>query len=298
MPFGGLLTAGIGAGTSLLGGLFGSNASSQAANEQIAADKQAESQLNNYLSTGESNYSPYISAGQGATTTLSSLLGTPGQGLLTPWTQQFTAPTAAQAAQTPGYQFQLQQGLSAAQNSAAGQGSLLSGRTLADLNNYAQGTASTNYQNTFNNALTQYNSAYNTFLNNQNNQYSRLMGLSGQGLTAAQGEGGLLSNLGGDIASLTAGQGAAQAAGTIGSANAWSNALGGVGNSVMGGMTLGALNGSSPFGATAADTTGFNSSIWQGTPSYMPSSGGSVVPPYSGLQLPGGTAGYSLPNLG
>jgi hypothetical protein len=234
-------------GSSLLGGLFGSSAASTAAKEQEQAEQQGINFLGNEQSTGLANYQPYLSAGGTATNTLSSLLGTPGQGLLTPWSGTFTAPTAAQAEATPGYQFQLQQGLSAAQNSAAGQGSLLSGRTLADLNNYAQGTASTNYQNTFNNSLTQYQSAYNTFLNNQNNQYSRLMGLSGEGLTAAQGAGNLLSNLGGDTASLMGAKGAAAAAGTIGSANAWSGALSGMSNGLMSGMTLGMLSGNSPF---------------------------------------------------
>jgi len=279
MPFGGLLSAGVKAGTSLLGGLFGSNAAQEAAKEQQAADQKGIDYLGQEQKTGLANYSPYLSAGSTASGTLSSLLGTPGQGLLTPWTQQFTAPTAAQAEQTPGYQFQLQQGENAVQNSAAGRGGLLSGRTLADLNNYAQGTASTNYQNTFNNAATQYQSAYNTFQNNQNNQYSRLMGVSGQGLQAAQGAGSLLSNLGGDTASLYAGQGAAAAAGTIGAANAWSGAMSGVGNAVSSGLTLNSLNGS---GGGGPPTTGYNPSLWMGNGS----SGGSTAAPFSPLQMP------------
>jgi hypothetical protein len=201
----------VGAGSSLLGGLFGSSASSQ----YQKSLQQAQDYLKGQETQGLQNYSPYLSAGKGATTTLGSLLGTPGQGLLQNWTGQFNAPTAAEAEATPGYQFQLKAGQDAIQNSAAGQGSLLSGRTLADLNNYAQGTASTNYQNTFNNALTQYQSGYNTFLNNQNNQYSRLMGLSGEGLSAAGGAGSLISGIGGDIASLYGQQGAAAAGGTL-----------------------------------------------------------------------------------
>lgn len=281
-------------GASLLGGLFGSKASTQASKEQIAAEQKAENYLGGELNTGLGNYSPFLSAGQGATTTLSSLLGTPGQGLLTPWTQQFTAPTAAQAAATPGYQFQEQQGLSAAQNSAAGQGGLLSGRTLANLNNYAQGVASTNYQNTFNNALTGYQSAYNTFQNNQANQYSRLMGLSGQGLQAAQGEGGLISGVGGDIASLMGAQGASQAAGTVGSANAWSNALGGVSNSVMGGLTLNALNGNSAFGSNlpSADSASYNPNIAMQNGS-LPTSYATPSAPYSPFSLPPGSSSSS-----
>ena len=284
MPFGGLLTAGIGAGTSLLGGLFGSSAASQAAQEQEQADQKGINYLQNEQTTGLGNYSPYLSAGSTASGTLASLLGTPGQGLLQNWNQTFTAPTAAQAAATPGYQFQLQQGENAMQNSAAGQGSLLTGRTLANLNDFAQGTASTNYQNTFNNALTQYNSAYNTFLNNQNNQYSRLMGVAGQGLTAAQGAGSLLSGLGGDISSLMAGQGAAAAAGTIGSANAWSGAMGGIGNSFTNGMMLNQLNGGSggmPFfnGGSIGGT--YDSAL--GTPGYGPAGGPITAPPMTGI---------------
>lgn len=245
MPLGGMLTMGaISAGTSLLGGIFGSNASSKASEEYQKSLEQAQQFMQGQEKQGLQNYQPYLNAGANATTSLQSLLGTPGQGLLTPWTQQFTAPTAEEAAQTPGYQFQLQQGQNAMQNSAAGQGSLLTGRTLADLNNYAQGTASTNYQNTFNNSLTQYQSAYNTFLNNQNNTYSRLMGMSNQGLNAAGGAGNLMTGMGGDIASLMGQKGAAQAAGTIGSANAWSGALSGIGNTAQNFGTLSMLNGS------------------------------------------------------
>ena len=218
--------AAIGAGSSILGGILGSNASQKASKEQIQAEQQAEQVLEQQEGTALGNYSPYLQAGAEATGTLSQMLGTPGQGLLTPWTQTFTAPTAAQAAATPGYQFQLQQGEAALQNSAAGQGGLLSGATLAGMNNYAQGVASTNYQNTFNNALTQYQQAYQTFLNNQNNTYSRLLGVSQQGLGAAQGAGSTAATFGGDIASLYGQQGAAAAAGTIGSANAINSSLG------------------------------------------------------------------------
>src|SRR6266498_2471333 len=197
MPFGGMLTTSlIGAGGSILGGLFGKSASSQ----YQKSLKQAQDYLKGQTQQGLEDYAPYLNAGKSSTNTLASLLGTPGQGLLENWTGKFNAPTAAEAEATPGYQFQLKAGTDAIQNSAAGKGSLLTGRTLADLNNYSQGVASTNYQNTFNNALTQYQSAYGTFLNNQNNQYSRLMGLSGEGLQAAGGAGQFREGMGSDIA--------------------------------------------------------------------------------------------------
>ncbi len=230
MPLGGMATIGaISIGSKLLGGLFGSSS----AKKQAAADQKAADFLQGQETTGLQNYQPYLNAGQGATTTLASLLGVPGQGLLENWTGKFTAPTAAEAEATPGYQFQLKAGEDAIQNSAAAQGSLLTGRTLADLNNYAQGTASTNYQNTFQNALTQYNSAYNTFLNNQNNQYSRLMGLSGEGLQATQGAGQFMEGMGSDIASLIAGKGAAQAAGKNAIGQGISGGLSDLGSTMM-----------------------------------------------------------------
>jgi hypothetical protein len=249
MPFGGLLSAGIGAAGSLFGGLFGGSASQDAAKQYEQALQKAQNFLQDQEKQGVQNFQPYMDAGKGATGTLSSLLGTPGQGLLTPWTRQFTAPTAAEAEQTPGYQFQLQAGENAMQNSAAGKGSLLSGRTLADLNNFAQGTASTNYQNVFNNALTQYGTAYQSFLNNQNSTYQRLMGLSGEGLSAANSTGQFMSGIGGDIAALMGQQGAAAAQGTIGAANAYGSILPGIGNAVSQYGMLNMLNGSQDNGS-------------------------------------------------
>lgn len=252
------VSAGIGAAGSLFGGLFGAQASGQASAEYQKALQQAEKYLQGQEKQGLQNFQPFLDTGTNATYTLGNLLGTPGAGLLTPWTQQFTAPTAAEAAATPGFQFQLQQGLNALQNSAAGQGGLLSGRTLADLNNFAQGTASTNYQNTFQNAFTQYQSAYQTFLNNQNNQYQRLMGLSGEGLTAAQGMGGLISGIGGDIASLYGQSGAAAAQGTIGQANSYGGILPGIANSLgslVGTNNGGGSNGGAPPGFTFPSNT-------------------------------------------
>jgi hypothetical protein len=128
---------------------------------------------------------------------------------------------------TPGYQFQLQQGLQEVNNSAAAKGSLMSGRTLKELNNYAQGQASTGfsdawnrgqqaYQNAFARKQQQFQqgqqgyadefgrrqlqfqqgqdalqNAYNRYGQNQNNTYNRLSPLASQGMQAA----GALSNL-------------------------------------------------------------------------------------------------------
>lgn len=263
MPFGGLLTAGIGAAGSLFGGLFGSSASGKASKQYIDALKQAQQSLLGTEQTGLQQFAPYQQLGTQAASTLSGNLSE----LTAPWTGTFTAPTAEQAAQTPGYKFQFQQGEDALQNSAAARGGLLSGGTLAGLNQYAQGLASTNYQNTFSNALTEYQNAYQKFLNNQNNTYSRLMGVTGQGLSAAGGAGNLISGIGGDIASLYAQQGAAKAGGTIGGANSILGMIPGLTGNLS--QILGAIpglgGGSAIPGGLPTSTPGItgNSPLWQ-----------------------------------
>lgn len=233
---------------SLFGGIMGSNASKKAAQQQIEADQKGIGTIQGSETSALGQLSPYTSAGSKATGSLSDMLSTPGQGLLTPWTQQFTAPTADQAAATPGYQAQLKAGEDALQNSAAARGGLLSGRTAADLNSYAQGLASTNYQNTFQNSLQQYQSAYNTFQNNQANTYNRLFGVSGQGLQAANSAANVNMGAGQDIAGLQSAQGAAAAGGTLGSANAWSNAIGGIAGAA--GQAFSPLSRMNPMGNT------------------------------------------------
>jgi hypothetical protein len=228
----------LGAAGAIFGGLFGAHASNNAANQYIKYLQQAEDLLQGQEKQGLQNFQPFQEGGARAEKTLSDLMGTPGQGLLTPWTQKFAAPTAAEAEQTPGYQFQLQQGENALQNSAAGKGSLLSGRTMADLNNYAQGVASTNYQNTFNNALTQYQTAYQSFLNNQQNTYNMLQGQAGLGAQTAGMEGQFMSGMAGDEASLLAQMGRVRAGGTLGAAAGYTSILPGIANAMspMGGM--------------------------------------------------------------
>lgn len=170
------------------------------------------------------------------------------------WNQEFHAPTASEAAQTPGYQFQLQEGLRALQNSAAAKGGLLSGNTAEALDKYSQGLADSNYQQTYNNALGQYQQAYNQFSNNQANTFNRLSALSGTGQVAANqlnSAGQSAANNIGNI-SLTSGQqigqdvqnaGAANASGYVGGANAIGGAIGGVSNSLGQGLLLSQLLG-------------------------------------------------------
>jgi hypothetical protein len=255
MPFittaalvGGTLAAGIG-GAAISAHAAGQAADAQAGAAKSAAQLQADEAKNaldfqkQEWTTQQQNMAPWLQAGKGALGNLSALTSTPGQGLLTPWTEQFQAPNAVTEQNDPGYQFRLQQGEGALQNSAAAQGSLLSGNTLEAQQKFGQNYASNEYGNVYNRALGQYQQRYGIFENNQANQFNRLAAMSGLGQTAAtslgqQGQ-AAAQNVGNIDLTSGAQQGqdlqniaAAQASGYVGGANAWSGALGGTANSL------------------------------------------------------------------
>lgn len=247
----------IGAAGSLGGAALGAvGAGKQASAAQSAAQLQYQAQQNalaeqqREFDTNQTNEAPFLKAGQGAVTNLGDLLNlsSQGKGALAPWTQQFQAPTAAEAEQFPGYQFQLQQGEKALQNSAAAQGNLLSGATQKGLQNYAQNSAQTDYQNVYNNALQQYQQSYNQFQQSQSNTFNRLASVAGLGQTTA----GQLGQQGQEAATNTGnilfaganGQGQAlqnAGAATASGYNAFGNAASGIGSSLNNTVALASL---------------------------------------------------------
>jgi hypothetical protein len=236
----------IGAIGSLIGGLFGMGAAArqkkadqQAAGTVQAAGQQVQNFTQKQLAASQAELNPYVTAGQNAFSNVGSLMqqGAGGVGPLAAYTGTFQAPTAAQAEATPGYQFQLQQGQQALENSAAARGGLLSAGTGKQLEQYGQGLASTNYQQVYNNAMQQYQQQYAQFQNNQANLYNRLMGIGQTGLGATQTSvganlqgAGLYGQQGQLAASQQAGYqaqaGGAQAIGLAGLGNSIGNAMG------------------------------------------------------------------------
>ena len=105
---------------------------------------------------------------------------------------------------TPGYQFQLDQGLGAIDRSAASRGGLFSGATLKAAQGYGQGLA---------------NQEYGTYLN-------RLSGLAGSGQAAAGQQGAAAQNYGAGASNALANYGNASAAGAIGFGNAINSGIG------------------------------------------------------------------------
>lgn len=246
------------------------------------------------------NEQPFVSAGQGAVQNLSGLLSNGGS--LTQGYQNFSAPTGVTMQNDPGYQFQLQQGENAIQNSAAARGGLLSTGTAKTLNNYAQGTASQAFNDVYNRALTSYQTNQGNYNTNNNNTYSRLSGLAGLGANSAgnlnstlnSGTQAMANNLTGNaqiVGSDLMGVGNSQAAGTIGQANAYGGALTGATGAIGGGLTLSALLGAS--NASNSSNT-YVPSVNNGSFSYSggTEAGTGYAPAASGAGLWGNPAAY------
>lgn len=102
---------------------------------------------------------------------------------------------------TPGYKFQLEQGLQGVNNSAAAKGGLLSGANMKALNDYAQGQAATGYQNAWERAQNAYQNA---FSRNQQ-KFQNLQSMANNGQSAATTQGNYAQNLGTNISNLNMG---------------------------------------------------------------------------------------------
>lgn len=293
----------ISAGSSLLGGILGHSAANSAGNtlakaagqasqSQLAAGQQAQGDISGEINKAGTTLAPYTSLGSNAAGQLNNALGNLTQG----YGQTFNAPTAAQAAATPGEQFQMQQGLNALQNSAAARGGLLSSGTAKNLLGYSQGLASTTYQNAFQNALQGFNTNENTYYQNQANAYNRLSGATQLGQNAAESQNSTQAGLTNSLAnSITGNQqvanqdllgGAqAQAAATIGGTNALTSGLAGAGSALGQGISLqgilGAQNASNS-GNTSGGFYGGNPYAGAGqNSSFIGGLGSSTYDPYS-----------------
>lgn len=267
---GGLVAAGVGAAGSVASGVIGGNAAKSAASTQAAAAQQASDDTMSMFNTTQTNLDPFISVGQGALNQLEFGLGignpfpsgqdtagplageAPG-GLLQPLqniTNQIQpfAPTMAQLQQTPGYQFTLNQGLMATQNSFAAQGLGGSGAAIKGAANYAEGLAGTTYQQQFNNYWTNLQNQFQDTLANTQQVTNTLTGVAGSGQNAAANLGAVGNQTAQQAGQFLTSGAAAQAAGTVGAANATTSALNGLGNSATNFALLSQLGGNGLFG--------------------------------------------------
>ena len=174
------VSSAVGAGQQAVGA-----AGTQATNDVYGATGQANQALGNIYGGQLGMESPYLQTGQAGTNALANQVANP-----------FQAPTAAQAEATPGYQFQLTQGLQGVQQQLGATGGGATGGDLKALTQYGQGLASTYYQNAFNNSLNAYNTNTNTAAT-----------AAGQGLTAAGQTNQAAENFGNQFSANTIGAG-------------------------------------------------------------------------------------------
>lgn len=175
------------------------------------------------------------------------LYGVGGQGYMQPFDVafrspgDFRAPTVAEMTQDPGFQFRMQEGTKAIERAAAAKGTLVSGGTLKDLQQYAQGLASQEYGNVYarrlgenelayTRAMNEYLNAFNVFNTNQNTGWNRLGYLSNIGYGTAQNQANTATGYGLNLATLYGQQGNAQASGIAGAGSAWGSFWPYVGN--------------------------------------------------------------------
>ena len=186
--------AGIGAVGAIGSSAIQSNAASDAASQQVAAQNNATATQQQMFNQSQQNLAPFIQQGNQAATKVSQLEGLNGADSST---------IQNTLASLPGYQFQLAQGLKSVQNSATARGLGISGDAQAGAANYATGLSNTYYNN------------YLTGIQNTENT----------GANAAAGLASTSATVGSNIASNITGAGNAAAAGTLGSANAVSSGL-------------------------------------------------------------------------
>lgn len=199
-------------GSSIASGLIGSRASKKAAEQQAAAIREAAAIQERMYQQQRADLAPYRDIGY------QSLKDITAQkpyltGRFEDYRSEYLDPSMA---------FRLGIGEQTTQRAANVGGGALSGNTLRALQDYSQGLASTEYSNAFNRFQTERGNIYNTLAN--------IAGMGQNAVnTGVQAGQATAQSLG----QLAVGGGQAQAAGTIGSANAIAGALGGAGNAAQ-----------------------------------------------------------------
>lgn len=242
----------IGAGASIYGANKAADAQTNAANASIAAQKDQFGQTKDALQ-------PFINFGQGQTgnaaafsntsdpnSVLSKLLALTGAG------PGGSTDMNAALANTPGYQFSLEQGNKAVTSGLAARGLAGPGGALAKGGaNYAEGLAGTTWQSVVNALQNAYSSGSGSLQNMVNTGAGAASSLAGNSTAVGQG-----------ISNSLIGSGNAQA----GAATATGNAIGGGASSVSSALLLKQLlgnNGAAGSGASAANGL-YSTPAWSG----------------------------------
>lgn len=170
------------------GGYLQSQASGNATDAQLQASRESNALLEKMWQQGRADQSKYLEDGNSALAGIQALLKDPSS-----------------VSSMPDYQFGLDQGSKALQNSATARGMTYSGPQAKALKRYGNDYAGTKLGESFN----------------------RLASIAGIGQTATNQTGAMGQGYAGQMANNITGAGNSQAAGYIGQGNAWNNAIGG-----------------------------------------------------------------------
>jgi hypothetical protein len=204
MPVGAIIgAAGVGSA------VIGSKAAKKAAKTQAAAAGEASDvTLKMYEQTRE-DLQPYAGTGGSALTSIADMYGLPSA-KNPKGGQAFSESALAAFRNSPDYQVALKEGIRARDLSAASKGNLLSGGQEKRIAEYGSDLA---------------NMKFGQYMN-------RLYDLAGMGQNAAAGQGSAATNAGSSLARLALDAGESRAAGTVGSANAITDGISGLGSNL------------------------------------------------------------------
>lgn len=229
--------------------VVGAGASVAGASMQAGATKKASDVQERMYQQTREDLLPYNTAGQDATKMLSNRL------------TELTSPITMDQAtleKTPGYQFNLTQGLKSTQNSAAARGLGTSGAALKGAATFATGLADSTYQNQFNNANTNKNNAFNYLLGTAQLGTSAAGQYGANATSAGNADLTNSASVGSTISGNMIGAGNAQAAADIATGKNIGNAISGAAGSYASAPS------NNPFGNYAQENAGASGSAYYG----------------------------------
>jgi hypothetical protein len=245
--------AAISAGTSAASSAASSKANKEAAKIQAQKYAEAKAALEKAEAAAQGYIKPYATVGGSALDELAYGMGltTPTEGYTSANTQKgglanygmdqyqqdvgYTpmVNSLADLQATPGYQFQLEQGLQGVNNTAAARGGLLSGANMKAINDYAQGQASTGYASAWERAQNAYTNA---FGRNQQ-KFTNLQSMANNGQNAAGSQGNWAMDVGKSLAGASTAYGNNMGSLAMAQGQNQANNINQIGNAIGGGVS-------------------------------------------------------------
>lgn len=168
--------AAVGAGAVAIGGsIMSSNSAKKASKASAKTAKAQLAEQRRQFDITQANNKPWMDRGNEAGGALQQRLGLGKDNGTGNYGELMHSFGNEDFVKDPGYQFRMDEGAKAVNNTAAARGNLLSGAAAKEMQRYSQGFASNEFGN-----------AYNRYNTDQGNRYNRLMGISSQGQGSAQ----------------------------------------------------------------------------------------------------------------